>query len=300
MRIPRFFFLLCLCFGVRQGMTAVPDFDEAHAFFLLEAQCALGPRNPGSWGHGQCLEFLKRELGYWTDTVFVQSFLYYSSDRKETLELTNIIGRIAPEKNARILLCAHWDTRPTADQDPDPKNHSTPILGANDGASGVAILLEIARRCALKSPGIGVDFVFFDGEDYGREGVLDDYVIGSKHFAKNVPVPVPRFGILLDMVGDRDLRIPKEQASYTLARDIVEKVWRAARDLGIKTFDNTVGRGVYDDHLALNEAGIPTIDIIDFDYPPWHTLQDVPSACSAKSLDDVGRVLLQIIYNEKP
>jgi hypothetical protein len=292
------FFLLALFGGVLNA--AVPDFDEDHAFFLLEAQCALGSRDPGSWGHEQCLEFLKRELGYWTDTVFVQPFDYYSEDQKLTLQLTNIIGRIAPKENARILLCAHWDTRPIADQDPDPKNHKTPILGANDGASGVAVLLEIARRCALQSPKIGVDFVFLDGEDYGREGVLDDYCIGSKHFAKNIPNPYPRFGILLDMVGDRDLKISKEQISTNLARDVVEKVWSAARDLHIKSFDQTVGRSVYDDHLALNEAGIPTINIIDFDYPVWHTLRDTPSACSAKSLDDVGRVLLQVIYTEKP
>jgi glutaminyl-peptide cyclotransferase len=292
--------LLLIFFAIGTALASVPDFDEDHAFFLLEAQCAFGPRNPGSWGHTECLEFLQREMSFWADTVILQPFTYYSSDQDDTLHLTNIIGRIAPTNRARILLCAHWDTRPYADQDPNPANRDTPILGANDGASGVAILLEIARRCALNRPPVGVDIVLFDGEDYGREGVLDDYLLGSKYYAKNLPPPAPRFGILLDMVGDRDLKIPKEQGSYSLARDVVEKVWGVARELKISSFEQEVGRPVYDDHMPLNEIGIPTIDIIDFDYPAWHTLRDTPSACSAQSLDDVGRVLLQVIYTERP
>ncbi|MFH1010897.1 MAG: M28 family peptidase [bacterium] len=291
-------FLLLFCVSVLNA--AVPDFDEDHAFFLLEAQCAFGPRNPGSWGHSQCLEFLQRELSFWADTVFVQRFTHHSQGRRETIELTNIIGRLNPEKRDRILLCAHWDTRPVADHDPKPENRNTPILGANDGASGVAVLLEIARRCALYPPPIGMDIVLFDGEDYGFDGSPDEWLIGSKHFAKNLPEPAPRFGILLDLVGDRDLRIPMEQASYALARNIVEKVWSVARELNITSFQHEVGQAVYDDHMPLNEVGIPTIDIVDFDYPAWHTLRDTPSACSAKSLDDVGRVLLQVIYTEKP
>lgn len=290
------FFLTVLTSGTRG---AAPEFDKDHAFFLLEAQCALGPRNPNSWGHSECLEFLKRELSFWADTTFVQSFTYDSPGRNTTLELTNIIGRLHLQKRKRILLCAHWDTRPVADHDPNPANRETPILGANDGASGVAVLLEIARCCALNPPPVGIDIVFFDGEDYGLDGIADDWLIGSKYFAKHNPLssPRPRYGILLDLIGDRDLRIPKEQASYHYARDIVEKVWNAARELGISSFHNEIGQQVYDDHIPLNEAGLPTIDIIDFDYSVWHTVRDVPSACSPKSLDDVGRVLLHVIYN---
>ena len=295
-----FVLLFAFCILALSATAAEPEFDEDHAFFLLKAQCAFGPRNPGSWGHAQCLEFLRRELSYWADTVFVQPFTYFSHGRNQTLNLTNIIAQIKPGRRTRILLCAHWDTRPVADHDPKPENRNTPILGANDGASGVAVLLEIARRCALDPPAVGVDIALFDGEDYGLDDVPDDWLIGSKHFAKDIARPFPRYGILLDMIGDHDLRIPMEEASFYFARDIVEKVWRVARDLGITSFQHEVGKPVYDDHIPLNEAGLPTIDIVDFDYPPWHTLRDVPAACSPKSLDDVGRVVLHVIYNEKP
>jgi glutaminyl-peptide cyclotransferase len=289
-----------LCVLAASARPAVPDFDEDHAFFLLEAQCAFGPRNPGSEGHRQCREFLWRELSYWTDTVFVQSFTHHSQGRRETIELTNIIGRIKSAERDRILLCAHWDTRPVADHDPTPENRNTPILGANDGASGVAVLLEIARQCALSPPNIGLDIVLFDGEDYGFDASPDEWLIGSKYFARDIPRPFPRYGILLDLIGDRDLEIPVEQASYYYAPGIVEKTWNAARDLNISTFRHEIGRSVYDDHIPLNEAGLPTIDIVDFDYTYWHTLRDTPAECSPKSLDDVGRVVLHIIYNEKP
>jgi len=299
-KAPWYLVVLSLCVSAVSSTAAVPEFDQNHAFFLIEAQCAFGPRDPGSEGHRQCLEFLWRELSFWTDTVFVQSFTHHSQGRRKTIELTNIIGRTKPTERDRILLCAHWDTRPVADHDPIPENRSTPILGANDGASGVAVVLEIARRCALSPPDIGLDIILFDGEDYGFDDSPDEWLIGSKHFAKNIPRPFPRYGILLDMIGDRDLEIPVEQASYYYAPGIVDKVWSAARNLGISTFQQEIGRSVYDDHIPLNEAGLPTIDIVDFDYAFWHTVHDTPANCSRKSLEDVGRVLLHVIYNEKP
>ncbi len=295
-----FILVLVFTFGHSSAYAEVPEFDDRHAFFLLEAQCALGPRNPGSMGHAQCIEFLQRELSFWADTVFLQTFTYDSKDRGTTLELSNIIGRLKPDVHERILLCAHWDTRPVADHDPNPDNRDTPILGANDGASGVAVLLEIARRCALEPPDIGVDIVLFDGEDYGIDGSPTDWLIGSKYFATHPVIPRVRYGILLDLIGDRDLHIPIEDASFAYAREIVEKIWRAAGDLGIAAFENKFGLAVYDDHIPLNEVGLPTVDIIDFDYEFWHTVRDTPAECSPQSLEDVGRVLLHVIYNEKP
>ncbi len=295
-----FLLALVFTFGQPPACAEVPEFDDRHAFFLLEAQCAIGPRNPGSTGHKQCLEFLQRELSFWADTVFLQTFTYDSKDRGTTLELSNIIGRLKPEARSRILLCAHWDTRPVADHDPNPENWDTPILGANDGASGVAVLLEIARRCALDPPDIGVDIVLFDGEDYGIDGSPTDWLIGSKYFARNPVIPRVRYGILLDLIGDRDLHIPIEDASFHYAREIVEKIWMTARELGITAFENKIGQAVYDDHIPLNEAGLPTVDVIDFDYEFWHTVRDTPAECSPKSLEDVGRVILHVIYNEKP
>lgn len=273
-------------------------FNEARAFLSLEIQTAFGPRNPGSPGHDQCRDYLVRELQTWADTVWTQPFSYTSADRRETLALTNIIARFYPAQRKRVLLCAHWDTRPFADRDPNPANRQTPILGANDGASGVAVLLEIARSLHQNPPDVGVDLVLFDGEDYGRESVIDDYLIGSKYFAKNMPAPLPQFAVLLDMVGDRDLHFPIEEYSQRYARDAVEKVWSAAERQKAAAFQRTAGAAILDDHTSLIEAGLPAVDIIDFDYPFWHTLGDVPERCSPQSLGQVGRTLLDMLQHE--
>jgi glutaminyl-peptide cyclotransferase len=273
-------------------------FDGDRAFFYLEAQVAFGPRVPGSSAHQQCLEYLQRELSYFADSVWTQPFNYHSSDRNETLSLTNIVGRFAPQKRDRVLLCAHWDSRPFADQDPDPKNRSTPIPGANDGASGVAILLEAARQLAADPVKVGVDIAFFDGEDYGREGNLDDYLLGAKNYAKNLPDPLPKFVVLLDMVGDEDLHIPQEIYSMRNAPTILAKIYDAAKRVKATAFERREGIPVVDDHIPFLQAGIPAVDLIDFDYPYWHTLEDTPGHCSAKSLDQVGRTLMDMLRHE--
>jgi glutaminyl-peptide cyclotransferase len=278
---------------------AAAPFDADHAFYYLEAQCAMGPRNPGSTGHAQCLAFLKRELSFWADTVYEQPFEYTSADTHERLDLTNIIARFSPQRKDRVLLCAHWDTRPFADQDRNPENQNTPILGADDGASGVAVLLEIARQLAMKPVNVGVDIVLFDGEDYGRESVIADYLLGSKHFAKNLPDPPPKFGVLLDMIGQRDLNIPKEAYSVRMAKPIVDKIWAAAAREKATAFVSKDGNPVIDDHLPLMNEGVPTVDLIDFDYPYWHTLDDTPAHCSANSLGQVGRTLMDLLEHEQ-
>lgn len=275
------------------------DFDADRAFFYLEAQVAFGPRNPGSAAHDQCLGYLQRELAFFADTVVLQPFTYTSKDTKETLHLTNIIGRFAPQARDRVLLCAHWDSRPRADQDRNPANRNTPIPAANDGASGVAVLLEVARQLADRPAPVGVDLVFFDGEDYGREGNLDDYLIGSEYYAKNMLDPAPRFVVLLDMVGDRDLRIPIEGYSMRYAAPVVAKIYDAAQRVKATAFDRREGTPVIDDHLPFIKAGIPAVDLIDFEYPYWHTLDDVPANCSPRSLGQTGRTLLDMLYHEK-
>ena len=284
---------------VAAAAQAEAPFDADHAFYYLEAQCAMGPRNPGSSGHAQCLDFLKREISYWADTVYAQPFEYTSKDTRETLNLTNVIGQFAPKQRNRVLLCAHWDTRPFADQDRNLMNQKTPIPGADDGASGVAVLLEIARQLAMKPLNIGVDIVLFDGEDYGKEGVIDDYLLGSKHFAKNLPDPPPTFGVLLDMVGQPNLSLPKEAYSVRMANAILNKIWDAAAREKATAFVQKNGTPVIDDHLPLNNEGIPTVDLIDFDYPYWHTLDDTPAHCSASSLGQVGRTLMDMLEHEQ-
>jgi glutaminyl-peptide cyclotransferase len=286
-------------------MTATPEFNEPRAFDLLVQQTSFGPRNPESEGHRRCLAFLIATLKSVADDVRTQEFIHvgYGGER---LHLTNIIASFKPASPARILLCAHWDTRPRADRDEDKRKRDQPIIGANDGASGVAVLLEIATLLHTTAPPVGVDIVLLDGEDYGKEGDSDRYLLGSRHFAATKdPDYLPRFGILLDMVGDANLDLPKEVHSIRYAPDVVQTVWGIARELGISQFSDQTGDEILDDHVPLNEAGIKTIDIIDFAYPDashryWHTHNDIPEHCSSESLAAVGTVLTNVIYRSTP
>ena len=284
---------------------SVPSFDGTQAFAYLTAQTSFGPRNPNSVGHKACLDYLTAELQKYSDNVRQQQFTE-TGYNGEKLFLTNIIASFKPEEETRVLLCAHWDTRPRAEQDENKRRRNEPILGANDGASGVAVLLQIAALLKSHPPSIGIDIVLFDGEDYGLEGDNARYLLGSRHFAQSTLLDhIPRFGILLDMIGDKFLEIPKEQHSLRYAPDVVSLVWGKARELGYLQFVDEVGELVTDDHLPLNEAGIKTIDLIDFNYPDqtnrfWHSHQDVPENCSTESLEAVGTVLTHVIYSQQP
>jgi glutaminyl-peptide cyclotransferase len=274
------------------------EFDSARAWNNLLAQCAFGPRNPGSAGHQKCLLWMETELKKSAVTVDRQIFSGRTGTGSPSLKLTNLVAHFPGEKPGRVLLCAHWDTRPWADQDTDPANHSKPILGANDGASGVAVLLEIARCLALLKPSVSVDIALFDGEDLGREGHLEEYLQGSREYARNLKLPLPRAAILLDMVGDRDLRIPQEAYSWRHSASLVKEIFDLALKLKQPAFDPHPGDPVYDDHIPLLEAGLRGVDLIDFSYPYWHTLQDTPENCSAQSLGSVGKVVLAWVYQQ--
>jgi len=269
------------------------QFDSARAWSHLLKQCSFGPRDPGSMGYRQCLQYLESELRKTTPDVLRQAFMENDPATGKPLALTNLIARFYPERTTRIVLCAHWDTRPWADQDADSSKRRQPILGANDGASGVAVLLEVARCISLLKPLIGVDIVLFDGEDSGREGKLDEYCLGSRWYSQNLDYRLPEAAVLLDMIGGVDQHIPIEQHSQLYAGDLVKEVYDIAARLGVPSFLQTSGRPVYDDHLHLIEMGIPAIDLIDFDYPYWHTTHDTPEHCSQKSLDNVGRVVFE-------
>ncbi len=276
---------------------SLPQFNAHRAFSHVEQQCSFGPRNPGSDAHQKAKQYLLNSLNELTNLVSTQEFIHFDSSLKKELMLTNIVATFYPEEKERILLCAHWDSRPWADQDPQVENRTQPILGANDGASGVAVLLELAHILSQKTPKFGVDIVLFDGEDYGRQRDLKNFCLGSSFFAKNLPIARPKFGILLDMVGDKDLNIYKEQYSYTYAPEIVDLIWEKAKKLKLNNFYPQVRQPVWDDHMPLILSGIPTVDIIDFDYPYWHTLQDTPNKCSAQSLETVGKLLISILYD---
>jgi len=213
----------------------------------------------------------------------------------DTLRLVNIIGNFNVGASKRILLAAHYDTRPVADMDPDPANRLTPIIGANDGASGVAVLLEIARALGGAKPPVGVDIVFFDGEDYGESGRPWDFCLGSSWFADNLKGYRPAAAIIVDMVGDSDLRIPREGYSSAASGRLVDELFGIAARLGVEQFANEAGHTIIDDHLPFIRAGIDAVDLIDFDYPYWHTVADTPDKCSPESLEAVGRVLLEYI-----
>ena len=285
--------------------SAIPDFSGKEAFDFLLRQTSSGPRNPGSPGHSDCLGYLGSTLRGLADRVKFQEF-NYPGYGGEQLHLTNIIASFRPELTSRILLCAHWDTRPRAEHDENKSRRDQPIIGANDGASGVAILLQIATLLKKTPPPVGVDLVLFDGEDYGKEGDTDRYLLGSRYYASNVDrTTIPRFGILLDMVGDTYLEIPREQNSMRFAPDVMDLIWHKAQDLGITQFVDEQGEEIMDDHLPLNQAGIKTVDLIDFNYPDqtnryWHTHQDTPDHCSAESLQAVGTVLMNVIFTQQP
>lgn len=289
---------------IQKPMGSIPKFDGTNAYNYLLKQTGFGPRNPNSKGHKACLDYLVQTLRNFADEVELQPFT--AQGYSEVLPLTNVIAKFNPKVATRILLCAHWDTRPRADNDENKSRRNEPILGANDGASGIAVLLEIASLLKQHPPVIGVDIVLFDGEDYGMEGDLSKYFLGSHHFADNKPANYnPRFGILLDLVGDKFLDLSKEQHSVRFAPDIVNLVWGKARELGFAQFLDEIGEEVNDDHLQLNHVGIKTIDLIDFNYPDptnrfWHSHQDVPENCSAESLEAVGTVVTHVVYSQQP
>lgn len=282
------------------------QFDGNSAFNWLEKQCEFGPRNPGSKGYFACKDFLIQNLKEFSDTVFTQNFTYTELRENNTYDLSNIIAEFNVNSKKHILLGAHWDTRPWADKDLNPSNHFTPIIGANDGASGVAVLMELAKMFNSDPPPINITLVLFDGEDMGVEGVLDSYAKGSQYFGKNLPIQTPDFGIVLDMVGDRILEIPIERNSYRVAPDIVNDLWKLAEKLKLPAFQNRLGYDIYDDHIPLWEfAGIPTIDLIDINYPNqrinyWHTVNDIPQNCSSESLEQVGSLITNYIYSLTP
>ncbi|MBN1560597.1 M28 family peptidase [candidate division KSB1 bacterium] len=265
----------------------------------LKAQCDFGPRNPGSAGHCQCREYLVAQLKKSAEFVTTQQFVFSFGSPRQSMTGYNIIGRFRLAVRDRVLLCAHWDTRPWADEDPDAAHHQMPVLGANDGASGVAVLLHMAELIATTPPAVGVDIVFFDAEDAGTHQENRTWALGSAAFAREYAYSFnPRYAILLDMIGDAQLNIYQEAYSVEYARALVNRLWDKAAELGIDEFIPEMGYAVYDDHIPLLQAGIQSVDIIDFDYKYWHTLADTPDKCSAASLEKVGRVVTAVIYEE--
>jgi len=299
----------------KKVVVKVPEFNADSAYYFVEKQTSFGPRVPETDAHAECAAWLVSTLERFTPNVKVQEFKARIYDNR-ILEGKNIIASFKPEFQKRIFLSSHWDSRPYADHDPDPSKHNISIDGANDGASGTGVLLEIARQLSLQNPKIGIDIVLFDLEDYGppqdnqTNQTTETWGLGSQYWAKNPHTfgYSPNFGILLDMVGAADAVFPKEGFSMYYAPDIVEKVWSVARSIGYENyFLDESGGYITDDHYFVNTmAGIPTINIIHLDqnsvngsfYDHWHTVNDQIEHIDPTTLKIVGQTVLTVIYRE--
>jgi glutaminyl-peptide cyclotransferase len=276
------------------------EFDGAAAFRYIETQVAFGPRVPGTEPHRRMAEWLETELRARADTVVVQRWVHVTTKR-DSLPLANFVARFNPSAPQRLLFLAHWDSRPTADAPASPDS-TVPVPGANDGGSGVALLLGVADVLQRAPPAVGVDLLFVDGEDYGDfTGTPTDVLIGSRYYAANqVPGPAPLYAVLFDLVADKDLQIYQEGNSLVGAPEVVSLVWETARRVGHGgTFIDTPRHTLIDDHLELQKAGLRAIDVVDFDYPAWHTPGDTIDKVSAASLQIVGDVAMALVRREE-
>ena len=293
----------------------VPEFSSDSAYKYTQEQVDFGPRVPNTSAHEACAGYLSAELKKSGAEVIEQKADLTAFDGT-VLKSTNIIGSFNPKAENRILLFSHWDSRPWADHDPKPANRKKPVMAANDGASGVGVLLEMARLIGKQQPTMGVDIIFFDSEDYGApesfkgENSEESWCLGTQYWAKNPHVQgyTARFGILLDMVGGKNATFFREQASDYYAGSVVSNVWSQAKSLGFSQyFVDQKGGAITDDHIYVNKIiGIPSIDIIQFDPNSksgfgfyWHTTQDTMENVDKNTLKAIGTTLMHVVYNEK-
>lgn len=292
---------------------SVPEFNADSAFAMVNAQTDFGPRVPGSQASAACAAWLQERLQALGAKNITAQNATVTAYGGIFLPITNITAQVNPDAGKRILLFAHWDSRPWADHDPDISNRRKPIDGANDGASGVGVILEIVRLLALQQPSVGVDILLSDAEDYGPHASEntdsdDAWALGTQYWVQNPTLDTSkiRYAVLLDMVGGRDAKFNREYFSEQYAREVNDKVWRAASRAGHSSrFVNSYGGAITDDHIYLNRAGIPAVDIIESNNPItgsfnpiWHTLEDNISNIDPSTLKAVGQTLMQLIYSE--
>ena len=273
-------------------------FSGTAAYNYAKAQVDFGPRVPGTPAARKAGDWIIQQMRARADTVIVQSFTHTTADGKR-LQLRNILARFRPELTERILYVTHWDSRPISEFGATEAEKKMPVPGANDGASGVGLFVALGDALKKTKPNVGVDLLFTDGEDYGQFGPPEvDVLMGSKYFAEHPPSPgyKPLYGVLFDMIGDKDLRIPYEMNSFQQAPEVVSRVWQTAADMGYgDIFVQESGGLVTDDHIPLLKAGMRVIDVIDLDYPPHHTPQDTMDKISATSLAKVGDVATALV-----
>lgn len=281
------------------GASAPPAGSADSVMVHVERQVSYGPRVPGSPARDHAARYLAHTLERYGARVSVQSFDVddpYNAGRP--LRLLNIVASFEPKRTHRIMLCAHYDSRPWADQESDSSVWSTPIPGAVDGAAGVGVLLEIARLVGLRSPDqAGVDIVLFDGEDYGKQGDIDHYLLGSKYFAANLAGYHPSCAILLDMVGGKGTRVRREGFSKDHATQWTNYVFARAAALHLDYFEAVDGQPMIDDHVPLLQAGIPALDLFAYDFAAWHTRGDDLTQVDRDKLGQVVTLLRDIVYD---
>lgn len=300
--------VLASALSCRDKSSSRTAFDGQAALGHVKTQLDFGPRIPGSEGHRRTGDWIVAEMRKRADTVIVQEWTHVTAAGK-SLPMRNIIARFRPAETARVLYLTHWDTRPTSDEATDPAQRQLPVPGANDGASGVALFLGIGDALRKTPPEFGVDLLFVDGEDYGSFDRDEDVLIGSKYFAEHLPSPdyKPIFGVLWDMIGDKDLQIYQETNSVQAAPEVVSRVWRQAQEMGYEEyFIPQVEYSLTDDHLPLIAKGLRVIDVIDYYYPVparpgeprvnyHHTPEDRLDKVSAASLQVVGDVAVGLL-----
>jgi glutaminyl-peptide cyclotransferase len=295
----RVLILALLLTACKEPSPPPPKFDGGGALGYVQSQLRFGPRIPGTRAHQRMAAWLDSLLRQRADTLVVQQWSHVTTGH-DTLQLSNFLARFNPGAQQRLLFLAHWDSRPRADG-PNSADSTAPVPGANDGGSGVALLLGVADALRRKPPAIGVDLLFVDGEDYGDfTKTPTDVLIGSRYYAAHQPPgPAPLYAVLFDLIADKDLQIYQEGNSLVGAPEVVELVWNTAREVGAGgTFIASPRHTLIDDHLELQKAGIRAIDVVDFDYPYWHTPNDTIDKVSAASLQIVGDVALALIWRE--
>ncbi len=299
----RFFilFAVALQLGCQRQLflpTRPPSFDQERAYTLLKDVCSLGPRNHGSEGKLKAEQWIKDKLREVGAEVSVHEVSYQGKQSESPESFRNIVGRIRPSEQRRVMVGTHYDTRSWADRDPRKELRSTPIIGANDGASGVAVMLEMARAWQADPPPVGVDLFFFDGEEFGRRNDdTEDHMVGSNAWVRDHPEYKPEWGVVLDMVGDSSLRITKEKLSAARACKAVRRIWEAAGRVESTAFaDGFSSHHIWDDHRPFIDRRVPVALLIDFEYRWFHTTEDLPDKCSAESLGQVGRAVMEAIY----
>jgi len=291
-----------------------PAFNSDSAYSFIKVQADMGPREPGSKAHEKAASYFEKKFKEYGADVMVQKATVTTFDQKKWLS-KNIIASFNSENKSRVMLCAHWDSRPFCDEDSNKANAKKACPGVNDGASGAGILIEIARILAKQKPNIGIDIMLWDMEDYGKGRVEsdydmeDDWGLGAQYWSKNPHKQgyTARYGILLDLVGTKNVVFPQEQTSVVNASTFVNKIWSTANNLGYSSYFITKQTSpVTDDHVYVNKAGIPCVDIIGYDpdkgsfFPEHHTLADDIKLIDKNTLKVVGQTVLEVIYNEQP